>query len=194
MFLLIGNLLMAEKTVTTEVKKKNTKRRSPSEMARDQRIVADLYLQGELQVDIAKVIGRDQTTVSTHLAAIRQEWLDSSLRDFDEVKSQELAKLDKLEREYYGGWLRSQEDVVTVKDETSENPKTVVTTKSQAGDSRFLDGVERCVARRCKILGFDAPSKTELEAGPQLADVLKSLPSDFREQVRGLLTERLSEE
>jgi hypothetical protein len=100
--------------------------------------------------------------------------------DFNEAKARELAKIDKLEREYYAGWRRSCEDeettrqatkgkVVKRKDEegelVSERPAEVTRTrKGQAGDPRFLAGVERCIERRCKILGIDAPTRHEIKA------------------------------
>ena len=36
------------------------------------------------------------------------------------------------------------------------------TSMGQAGDPRFLAGVQWCIERRCKIIGIDAPTKSEL--------------------------------
>jgi len=139
------------------------KRRSKSQKVRDRRRIADLYLKGWLQVDIAEEVGLSSPTVSRDLKALQAEWLKSSLMDFDEAKAREIAKIDRLEREYWTGWQRSLKDEETIKEEgsaTASKPSKVTKTrKGQAGDPRFLDGVLKCVDRRCKIIGVDAAVK-----------------------------------
>lgn len=129
-----------------------------------------MYLRGDLQDDIAQELNIDQSTVSRDLKALQAQWLQSALRDFDEMKVQEIAKIDNLERIYHVGWLRSQEDAETLRQEGSKGDsgkaaidKIIKTAKGQAGDPRFLAGVERCIERRCKILGIDAPIKHKQE-------------------------------
>jgi hypothetical protein len=146
---------------------KNTKRRSNSEIARDRRKIAELYLQGWIQADIAKELGVVQSTISRDLASLHKEWLQAAIVDFDTAKAQEVAKIDHLERIYYRAWERSCEDAETVrqegdpKDEKGQPDKVVHTRKGQAGDPRFLQGVQWCIERRCKILGIEAPTKLE---------------------------------
>ena len=41
--------------------------------------------------------------------------------------------------------------------------KASVKKEGQAGDPRFLDGVLKCVERRCSILGLDAPKQFKLD-------------------------------
>jgi len=142
------------------------KRRSAAQIARDRRRIADLYLRGELQVAIAEEVGISQTTVSRDLKALQAEWLKSSLIDYNEVKAQELARIDTLEREYWQAWQRSCEDAETIRKKKAEiagvKRKEIVTTaKGQVGDPRFLTGVQWCIERRCKVLGIDAPDKVE---------------------------------
>ncbi|MHC4984512.1 MAG: hypothetical protein ACYTF6_15275, partial [Planctomycetota bacterium] len=44
----------------------------------------------------------------------------------------------------------------------AEQPAVVAKArKGQAGDPRFLAGVQWCIERRCKILGLDAPTKAQ---------------------------------
>jgi predicted transcriptional regulator len=137
------------------------KRRSTAQRVRDRRKIADLYLQGWIQADIADELTISQQTVSNDLKALHGEWLASALMDFSEAKSQELAKIDRLEREYWQAWERSCEDAESVTQEgTAEGvDKVKKTSKGQAGDPRFLQGVQWCIERRCKILGVDAPEK-----------------------------------
>ena len=139
-------------------------------MARDRRKTADLYLQGWLQADIAGFLGLSQSTVSNDLKALQGQWLRSALLDFDEAKAREVAKVDRLEREYWAAWERSCEDAETTKRRGTpgEEPGKIKTAsvertvKGQAGDPRFLQGVERCIDRRCKILGVDAAQRGSL--------------------------------
>ena len=148
------------------------RRRSTSQIVRDRRRIADLYLQGETQTNIAVLVKLSRPTVTRDLAALRDEWRASALIDIDEAKARSLAKVDRLEREYWTAWARSCEDAETVRMEgkpTGEGEegapeKVVKTSKGQAGDPRFLAGVMTCIERRCKIIGVDAPTKNELTA------------------------------
>ena len=145
------------------------RRRSNGELIRDRRRISDLYLQGWTQVDIAEETGLSQSTVSRDIIALQKEWQEAALIDFNEAKARELAKIDNLERIYHQAWIRSCEDAETTKTkgEPVAGTKTVKadtverTLKGQAGDPRFLKGVEWCIERRCKILGIDAPDRHE---------------------------------
>lgn len=152
-------------------------RRSKLQIEKDRAETAKLYLQGWLQAEIAAKQGVTQQAISDDLKAIRANWLQSSLRDFDEARAQELAKIDNLELTYWQAWERSCENAETlvkkakgVDDQGKPIPSEIQqTSKGQAGDPRFLAGVERCIERRCKILGLDAPTKQEItgaDGGP----------------------------
>jgi len=144
-------------------KMKQGKRRDVAQLARDRKKIGELYLRGWLQADIAQVLKLNQSTISRDLKALHREWLASALADFSKAKAQELAKIDDLEREYWRAWERSCEDAETVRKEgtTKVLDKIVKTAKGQAGDPRFLSGVQWCIERRCKILGIDAPEQHE---------------------------------
>jgi len=144
--------------------------RNRAEVARDRRRIADLYLRGRLQAEIADELKIDQSTVSRDLKALYEEWRQSALIDFNEAKARELAKIDHLERTYYEAWERSREDaeveatkVVDINGGKRYEAQTQ--RKGQAGDPRFLQGVQWCIERRCRILGVDAPEKHE-HSGP----------------------------
>ena len=158
------------------------RQRDAAQIARDRRLASDLYLQGKLQAEIAEALGVDQSTVSRDLAALHRKWLDSALVDFSEAKAQELAKIDRLEREYWRAWERSCEDAETMtqKARAGRAKEATKVTKGQAGDPRFLAGVQWCIERRCKILGIDAPQRTELTGkdGEPLIKVIGGLNLD----------------
>ena len=143
------------------------KRRDTAQIARDRKRIGDCYLKGWLQADIADELGISQATVSRDIKALQQAWLDSALVDFNEAKARELAKVDQLEREYWQAWARSCEDAETVtqkavKTGEEERKEATKTAKGQAGDPRFLSGVQWCINKRCEILGIDAPQRHEV--------------------------------
>lgn len=124
-------------------------------LAERRRRVADLYVQGWRQADIGVRLGIDQGTVSRDLKTIQKEWAEQRVSDIDELKREQLEKIDRVEREAWDGWVRSQKPTRTKED--SEKPKR--TTKTTAGDPRFLLIVDRCIERRSKIVGLEAPQK-----------------------------------
>lgn len=119
--------------------------------------------------------------VFNDLRKIRGMWLESAVRDFDTMRSQELAKVDKLEATYWEAWDRSLSEFEkkSVKRKTLETGgqevSEEVAKEKRDGNPAFLAGVERCIERRCKILGLDAPAK--IEHGGALASLLSAAVS-----------------
>lgn len=103
--------------------------------------VAKRYLSGEQQWDIARALNVDQSQISRDLKAINALWLDSLCEAHDGKRALELAKIDANEIRYLEGWERSHRE------------------ETHAGDPRFLDGVMKCIERRCALLGLDAVKK-----------------------------------
>jgi len=151
--------------MTTE-KAHRKPRRSASQLARDRRRIAELYLEGWLQADIAEELELSQSTISNDLNALHKRWLESSLIDFDQAKAVEIAKVDKLEREYYRAWRASKEDkeISVTEKAGGEKPrsKAQIRREGRVGNPSFLSGVQWCIERRCKILGLDAPQKMQV--------------------------------
>jgi hypothetical protein len=83
------------------------KGRSPDQIARDRAEIARLYLQRRTQAEIAAQPGMSRQQVGYDLGAVRQGWLESSLTDFNARKAEELARIDRLEREYWDAWQAS---------------------------------------------------------------------------------------
>lgn len=132
------------------------------------RKVADLYLRGQNQYEIAKKVRVVIGTVSRDLDAIRGEWLRASIQDFNARKSEELARIDQIEREAWAAWERSKKarrkkrKVRTVEVPFAPVDVVSVETEVQVGDPRFLDKVSWCVERRCAIWGFDATKQLQI--------------------------------
>lgn len=140
-----------------------------------------------MQVDIADELDISRATVSRDLTHLYKEWQESSLVDIDASKAQELAKVDRLEREYWVAWVHSCEDAETIRQEGSKTEagtvkpdKIVKTAKGQAGDPRFLAGVQWCITKRCEILGLDAAIKQDItSAGEKLKGYTIISPDDW---------------
>ncbi len=125
--------------------------------------VAARYLRGEPQWSIGRALEVSQQTVSADLAAIRQEWLAACVRDFDQAKAQELARVDEVERAAWQGWAKSQENAETLRAERSQGAdKAVKISRGQAGDPRFLKIILGCIERRCAICGIDAEKRLKI--------------------------------
>ena len=137
-----------------------------------------MYLRGRLQADIAQELGIGQATVSRDLKALQQEWQQSALVNIDAAKARELARVDELERTCWTEWEASkQEKHSTIREQVDgaqgTRKKAQMKQEERLGDPRYLQGVQWCIERRCKILGIDAPSRAELsgKGGKDLLDV-----------------------
>src|SRR5215212_4552915 len=83
-------------------------KRSPDQVEADRAEIARRYLQGMTQAEIGAELGMTQQMVSYDLQVVRQRWRDAGLRDLDEAKTIELAKIDALELEYWDAWRASK--------------------------------------------------------------------------------------
>jgi hypothetical protein len=143
---------------------KGRKGRSPDQIRRDRAEVARLYLQRWTQAEIGAKLGLSRQQVGYDLGAVRLEWLESSVMDFNARKAEELARIDRLERECWDAWEASKKGKETTTSEQTtggrgERVKAAIRKVEQTGDPRFLAGVERCIDQRCKLLGLNAPQK-----------------------------------
>lgn len=131
--------------------------------------VAQLYLSGKTQNELAKLLDVNQSTISRDLEAIRKQWQERALIHFDEIKARELARIDRLEREYWEAWERSQEDaeiakqIGTVKDGKLTDGRAEKTKKGQSGNPSFLAGVQWCIEQRLKIFGVYEAVKLKID-------------------------------
>lgn len=142
--------------------------------------VSELYLQGWSQTAIAGHLNVTQSTVSADIRIVQDQWRTSGIRNFDLIREVELRKLDRLEREAWAAWERSQKPVqsaVVTGDGSGANTRKSL--KNQVGDPRFLDQVNKCIAQRRTLLGLDAPL--------QVADVtplIAESPEQRRERLQ----------
>lgn len=140
--------------------------------------VARLYLQGWTQQRIADQERVTRELISQDLTAIRKDWEASTLFDFNEAKIQELQKIDNLEAEAWRHFfesarpLKKKSTKLKGKAQQGQNSKLpndleqYTYEEERLPDPRFMQIVDRCIERRCRILGLEAPLKVA-ETDPQ---------------------------
>ncbi len=148
--------------------------RTTQQRENDLATIAKRYILGDKLGNIAADFDVSIQTISNDVKEIRRRWLASSIRDYDGKVAEQMARLDILETEYWYGWQRSQEDEETKTDERKvkvavdgktklpAEEKAQTRTKGRVGDPRFLEGVERCIDKRCKLFGLYAPTKVDV--------------------------------
>jgi uncharacterized protein YerC len=142
-------------TVSTFTKTEITARRQQ---------VAERYLRGMYMAQIAQEMGVDTATISRDLSELRKEWLDRSINHIDQKKAIELAKLDRLEVTYWDAWEQSKEDAI-IRTTGFTARGAIDTTRKEGrrpGNPAFLEGVLKCIDKRCQIIGIDAPKRMDV--------------------------------
>jgi predicted transcriptional regulator len=117
--------------------------------------VAELYLKGLSQGAIAEELGVKQSTVSRDLKRIQEDWRQSTIRDFDLAREEQLKKLTMVEQEGWSGYERSQKPQQEARVKEGDQSKATKTMKSRVGDPRFLDVILKCSAARRALLDLD---------------------------------------
>jgi hypothetical protein len=122
--------------------------------------VSELILRGTTNhLEICQQLGMDpgqRSTITRDVAAIKEQWRESALRDFDEARGRELEKLALVEKEAWLAWERSKEEG-SRKRTTPDGEETVK--EKRDGNAAFLEAVLKCIAKRCALLGLDSPLK-----------------------------------
>jgi hypothetical protein len=117
--------------------------------------VARLYFQGELQVNIAQMVGVDKAQITRDLQALRNQWAESAKFDFAEALGRELARLDQIERQAWKAFEKSQQDEErTTQSAGGAGKKVSKTIVASAGEPRFLEVALKCSQERSRLLGL----------------------------------------
>jgi len=123
-------------------------------------------------------------TVSADMKEVIERWRQAALMNIQEQRLRELEKINAIEHQYFLAWERSLElrtkketrsalrgtgEMQTTIDDNGEVLETErmalipIEEKSAEyepiGDPRFLDGIMKCIDRRCKLLGLDIDSR-----------------------------------
>jgi hypothetical protein len=129
--------------------------------------IAALIVRGTTnQFEILRQLGMEETQqplVSRDIATIKGWWKASAIRDFDEAKGKELARLDALEAEAWQAWERSKQphESTRTRRSTGRTPSDLAELKKEQrdGNPAYLMAILSCVDRRCKLLGLDVGPK-----------------------------------
>lgn len=150
--------------------------RKRTEIQREADLVrmAEMYCRGYSLTKIAEVIGVTKQQLSYDLKEIKERWKQRTTMDLDAKKSEELAKLDAIEMEAWEAFRRSQAEFTaqTVRAAEGKGKSGAKTkevskhTESRYGDARFLETALRCVAKRCEMLGLNAPVRSDVNLNP----------------------------
>ena len=131
--------------------------------------VARLYLARHTMADIGERLGIVKSQVHYDLKKCRAQWVKDANSCFNERKAEELARIDRLENEYWDAWRGSLEEFTstTKQAETAQGgtqkQRATVKTEARNGDPRYLSGVQWCIQKRTDIIGFDAPQESGVD-------------------------------
>lgn len=118
-------------------------------------MVEVLYLQNYTLEEIATKTNSTVPAIRRDLSLLRKEWLRSNMLDLNEARARELAKIDRLEFTYWQSWQKS---MGTRTETVTRTPDGEVREKvwQEDGNIAYLEGVRRCIDKRCDLLGLDA--------------------------------------
>lgn len=152
-------------------------KRSLIERERDLVEITRMYLDGKTQTEIAETLSStrpytlSRVTITNDLTTIRQRWREDTTRGMDELKSEQLAKIDDLERIYRERFEASRGEKKRTTSShsgragnagqipTPSHVSVSVVTENSDGDDRWLSGIQWCIEQRCRILGLIAPTR-----------------------------------
>jgi hypothetical protein len=142
--------------------------RSQLQREQDKATISRLILQGKTQQEIANYLELDRSLISREIKAIRQEWKQSGLRDFDEERGQKLAELELIKIELWQAWDESktaQESTAVEKISmagsasgssslNSARTKYLVKKQTKPGDLSYMSGIVNCIKEQSKLLAL----------------------------------------
>ena len=147
-------------------------KRTTDEVSRDRADIARMRLDGLTQTKIAEEITKlrcyslSQDTISSDLKAVRDEWLNQSIDNYDQTRLIELSRLDEEELITKDAWARSllpkkKERTRTGTNDGKPFEEFMQESENRDGNPAFLQRLESIRQRRCAILGFDSWQRSE---------------------------------
>ena len=151
-------------------------KRTKPQIEKDEILISNLYLKGYSYRAIAKVFKEDKdrkyslshVQIGEDIKRMLSEWKADRETNIDEWVNIELEKIAKLEQEYWEAWEKSKTDYTKVKHKTGRNylgesEEKTIEESIMLGDPRFLAGIERCIQKRCDLLGLDKPKELTIK-------------------------------
>lgn len=168
--------------------------------------IAEMFLKGHscrnIAVKLCDHVGKPNyityRTVNNDINALIKEWEKDRISEINKQKLIELEKVNKLERTYWMAWEKSIEDyekkakkikgaLGTDKKGNALKPseqELQTTNMISFGNPAYLAGIERCIERRCKILGINAPKEVDVKTNGE------SLNKGFYEAIMNLKSQK----
>ena len=136
------------------------KRQSSLQLAARRREVVSLTHKGWTQTAIAGHLKIPQGTVSRDVAAMRRYWRDFPVHDFENVRLEQLQKIDVTEAEAWAPWERSQQRrqiAQLIRGNTGEQTRTNL--QDQHGDLRITQMHKKSalMPRWCPVDALQGP-------------------------------------
>ncbi len=150
--------------------------------------ISTLYTQGWTQTAIAEKLEMSQQNVCKHLKKSKDLWREGSIRRINHFIEEQLKKLDLLEKTAWEEWENSKKAEVTKRLTTNNKHKLEkgeITTRDQCGDARYLAEINKCIVRRCALLGLDEVPYLIEDPEDEEADV--ATPDDARSAYDSIL-------
>lgn len=159
---------------------------------------SEMLLTGYTQTEIALAFGVTRPAITNIVEKLEAEWIERRHNAMDAHFGRQLAKLDRLEAEYWEGWRRSQvERAVKSSRQVKRNggrttldadgnvsavtptelTEASLRTETALGNPAFLAGVERCIQERSRLLGLYAPEQIDAHVSFTLADAFDAAVS-----------------
>lgn|GEM_PF-1806936 len=166
--------------------------RTKAQAERDRIEVVHHYLEGKWQYEIAAIVGISQEMVSYDLKAVQKQWRDIPQAELTELKAKELAKIDHLEMTYWQAWHDSKKPTESTKQSKqvgSDSGTVEKRSQTKNGNPAYLQGVERCISARVRILGLDAPVRSEIagaDGSPIQAGLSQVTIDAIKSQILGI--------
>jgi len=168
--------------------------------------ISKLYIYNKMSTEkIAKEVGLgSRKAVEYHLKKIREEWKANTLRAFSDLRSEQLAELDRLYEEAINAWERSKTEKTTRVNKAKgpagagaspTSAEAATRTEEQVGNPAFLDLALKIAERKAKLLGTDAPTRIETSGpgGGPLQFALRADPKAVEERIADLDARRALE-
>lgn len=127
-----------------------------------------------------------QNVVRVYITEMLEEAKTQMFSDTEFYVFAELDRISRLEQEYWEAWEKSKTDftqdrtkvsgdVKNGKSEGSKKIEKITTEYVNAGDPRFLQGIERCIDMRVKLLGLNKPLQIHVKHDESAARPLTSI-------------------
>jgi hypothetical protein len=206
---MVGNINPYRKK-KSKITKPTMLRRTPQQMEHDRVFISKYYTRGYSYRDITKLLNEHlvetnsgyvvtESTVYNEIRIILVDWKRQRFETIEDYIQIELRKLDKIETELWEAWENSKKGKKRVKikgGQVDASEKDAVGGKLQnrvaetsAGDPKFLDLLLAVQEKRARLLGYDTPTKVQIQ---RPADVVPGEKVLWAEMPDNLVTDLAS--